>query len=241
MTQPQDQGNQSGAEGQQQQPAPQGQEQQNQQGLLDAEAQQGEQPPEGGESLDGDVMAQLTQQIQTLQATFQSEIDRRVNQVVSTLRREMGGQQQGQQPQDHGSGAPPVQGASVADVREARLEYRSAVEDEIRFLGAAERELASQIAAGLIRSELETGGDPDAVGRKVAKQVAAQIKSTRKLYEDKTVAALQRRGQLKESPTAQGQPLPSRQQTPGPGASYARAQQTAREMFPERFSQQQQS
>jgi hypothetical protein len=105
----------------------------------------------------------------------------------------------------------------------------------VKFLGAAERELASNIAAALLRERLEAGTRPDTAGREVAKVVADQVKNLRTLYEDRTVAELRKRGQLMDTPGAKGQPLPGGQAPLQPGNAYAAGQTLAREMFPNRF------
>jgi hypothetical protein len=95
-------------------------------GLLDAEAQrQAEQQGDQGEQQQtAPTVESLQAQLTDMQSQFQSEVDRRVNQVVSTLRSEMARAQQAPPPQQQGAPPPQQQvsgGQSTsADLREAQ-------------------------------------------------------------------------------------------------------------------------
>lgn len=168
---------------------------------LSGDDDQGEQP-QGQQQTGGGLTAADVEAL--IERRVQSEVDRRIN---ARLQDRLAGQQQGGQQEQ----APPQQavssGASRADMREARSVYREVVTDEVRFLGPEERDLATTLATGLLADRLARGEDPDLAGSAVAREVAAQIKKTRSMYEKKTVAGLQRRGQLAANEQQTGQPV----------------------------------
>lgn len=265
-------GNQQGAgQGDQQQQGqqpPQGQQPQTQTqpgGVLDQMAGQSgavvtppaqQQIPQPGHGQSTDPVLQA---IQGLEQRMTAEIDRRINGVAQTLRREIpgGGQQQGNggqgQPQQQWGGGgnggqqPPQQGQpqqqeqqrpvfTSADLQEARSTYRDFIGDEVQFLGAAERDLAATIAIGLIQTGLIDGQRPDQLGRDVAAKVAEQVKAARGLYETKTIEGLRVQGLLKDGvqPQQQGQPLPGGQNGPGAQSGFAAGAAKAAALFPGR-------
>jgi hypothetical protein len=254
----------------QQQPGqqpPQGQQpQQPQQGFLNQDALLPQQQDPNGQQPQGtppgqqvpqnapDVQAIITQAMQQMT----SEIDRRINGVVGTLRREFApagqpqqqypGQQPYQQPyQGQPQGQPPAPqqgqpqpvftGPSNADLSEARGTYRDFIGDQVtQFLGPQEREFAQDLANALITERLGTGGRADEVGKDVAKAVGDRVKQLRDMYESKTTEALRRRGMLKDDGQG-GMPLPGGQQQAGATNGYAAAQQRARDMHKNRLPQ----
>ncbi len=140
-----------------------------------------------------------------------SEIDRRVNQVVQTLNRryqqgrqqqgnqgggqqggQNGGQQHGQQGQqgqhDHAPATDP--GA----VREARMAFREYLNDEFKPISPVEREFAVNIGTAVLGSRDLVDADPDQVGRDVAKQTAQAMLAARKAVRDATIAQLRKAG-----------------------------------------------
>jgi hypothetical protein len=187
-----------------------------------------------------------------MQAQFASELDRRINQVVSTLRREMSVPQQHQppapaqpvpaEPARPAAQVPVLVGPSPLDLQEARSVYREFVADQVTFLGPQEREFAQSLASAEIMARLGSGDRPEVAGRDVAGRVAATVKSLRDMYEKATVEALRKRGQLQQTPgTAPGaQPIPG-QPLPGAGQGWADGEVRARQMYANRLPQAQPS
>lgn len=202
-------------------------EQQDQPGLLDQEADRDDE----GDEPDGQGQQQQPQaglSAEDVARIVESALDRRINAVLKDRRR--------QTTQTPAQPSRPT-GPSESDVREARSVFREYVGDEIRFLGNAERDLASQIAGGMIRDRLAQGGvDPEHVGAEVARDVAKQVKALRKHYEDRTVAALRRSGQI--TATAPGQPLKG-PTTPNAESGFKAGAAKAAELFADRMPKQQ--
>lgn len=232
-----------------------GQEQQNPQGgLLDdptlGDEDQGQDGPDDNQGQqNGDAPTGFAEQLaameQRLAASFQSEMDRRINQVVTRQRQGGGGgvQQDAQQQPRQGSGggtATPVPAA--ADFREARYAYQAYVNDEIRFLSADERAYAADLAAAALPSRLTSGEDPDQAGRVVAADVAKRVKSLRAMYERRVVSALQKKGALAgDYGRPAGQPNTQQQiQSTGGNGDWSKGEERAKQMFAHRFAQNQQ-
>jgi hypothetical protein len=157
-----------------------------------------------------DVAAELRR----MQDTFASEIDRRVNSVVGTLRREFQqvGQQQQGQGQQGGQQAPAqqqwqppaVSGPDPNDVREARMAARETLTATFPFIHTAERELAAELMAAQINQQMLRGdGTPDQIGTRAAAAVAERLTALRGVYEAATVNSLRQRGQIAQ-PAGQG-------------------------------------
>jgi hypothetical protein len=210
-------------------------------GLLDAEAQrQAEQQGDQGEQQQtAPTVESLQAQLTDMQSQFQSEVDRRVNQVVSTLRSEMARAQQAPPPQQQGAPPPQQQvsgGQSTsADLREARMVYREFVNESVKFLGPEERALAADLSAAQLQQAVTGGMDPDTAGRHVAAEVSKRIKDARGMYETSVVNALRRTGQLQERTDAVGSSVRYGQQVsaggkPDAGSSYAKGAAMAKEI-----------
>jgi hypothetical protein len=215
-----------------------GQQEQGQQpgGLLAGEAAlqaEGEGQQQTGEQSPPTVEG-LRAELGELRGSFQSEVDRRVNQVVSTLRGEMArlGSQQppsaAQPPQPAAVPSPvgPPQQVSNADLREARMVYREYVNESLQFLGPQERALAQDLSQAQLLSAVQSGMDPDTAGRHVASQVTSRITEARGMYEQSVLNALRRSGQLTEggggsSSVRQGQQV-SAGRTPDTASSFAK-------------------
>jgi hypothetical protein len=209
-------GDQSGTGQQQQSQAPGG--------LLAGEAAlqaEGEgQQQSSGEQAPATVEG-LRAELDGLRTSFQSEVDRRVNQVVSTLRGEMARLGPTQPPSAAQpppiAATPPLAGppqVSNADLREARMVYREYVNESLQFLGPQERALAQDLSQAQLLSAMQSGMDPDTAGRQVASQVTARITDARGMYEQSVVNALRRSGQLTEgnggaSSVRHGQQVPA--------------------------------
>lgn len=222
--------------------------------LLDDEStrqqgdQQGDQTggtgDEGGAATGAIDIAAITASVTAaLEARFDSIADRRVNALLKAQNRNTGQQQQGQGGQQQGQGqqqqqAPEHDGPNVADVREARAEYREAVSDEITFLGTQERSVAADLAASLIQMRLASGEDPTQAGLGAARDVAVKVKALRKHYEDRTIAALRRKGLLAADGRGDGQ-IVKGDPNPGSASGFKAGADKAAAMFPERMPKQQ--
>lgn len=166
---------------------------------------------DGGDGGDGggdgqqqqvDVGAIVDQLEQRLGDRFDSIADRRVNALLKEMRKQggQGGSEGGGGSGDGGDGAGGAaeqRGPDPQVVRAARLAYREYVGTEFKPISNVERDFAADLAALLIPVEVAKAGpdaDDDAIGRAVAKTVGEKVKTLRKHYEEKTVAALKRRG-----------------------------------------------
>jgi hypothetical protein len=206
--------------------------QQQQGSLLEADAddlngsnddgqQQGQQQQTG--QIDTNALVQQLEE--RLGSRFDAIADRRVNALLNAHRQSLGQQQQQGQQQQNGS--PGVQNgqqdqsqqqprpASASDLRAARLAFREYVGDEVKFISAEERAFAMDLGSALLVQQAQHGiDDEDRAGRTVAAEVAKKVKDLRKHYEDRTVAALRRRGVLTDQQTGGGHQQ-SRQQSGG--------------------------
>lgn len=168
---------------------------------------------------------------------FQSEVDRRVTQVVQRFTGQQGaappappappagGDGGGQQVQPPAPAAPVV---PQVNVREARSVGRETLSDALgNFLGPDERALATSLLAAEIGQRISSGEtDEDRIGQQAAQAVAEQIQKVRAMYETSTVAALRRRGALVDQPgqaPGGGPSGPSTPQTMSRGAQRAAA------------------
>jgi hypothetical protein len=84
------------------------------------------------------------------------------------------------------------------DQREARLAFRDYFGGDGRSLSTTERELANTLARVEIGTRLDEHGDPDRAGREAADRISDQLTEFRRLVEKQTVAALRKRGALRE-------------------------------------------
>jgi hypothetical protein len=185
-------------------------------------------------------------QLAALQQQFASELDRRINQVVSTLRREMAPQPDPQvapppAPQPAAPVAPAQvgqSGPSPLDLQEARSVYRDFVGDQVTFLGPQEREFAQALASAEIASRIAAGERPESAGREAAGKVAGTVRELRDMYEKATVEALRKRGQLLQAAGGApgAQPVPGQPQ-PGAGQGWSAGQERARQMYANRLPQ----
>jgi hypothetical protein len=185
---------------------------------------------------------QVQQMLAQAAAAAQSETDRRVNQVVGTLRSEFaqtlqaaGVAPQGQvgQPQPQGQPAGSQSAPSASNLQEGRSAYREFVNDEVKFLGPAERELAQSISGVLLAERIGQGESPERAGRAVARDVATQIKAIRSMYESQVLGALAARGV--QLPAVGGQqplqPGQASQQLAGQASGFATGAAKAQEMY----------
>lgn len=210
----------------------------------------------GGQQQGQDVtLESLAAQLGSLQQTFTSQLDQRINQVTGTLRREFGqrgqGQQQdqgqqggdaGQQGQGRAAGQPV--GPDQADVREARSVARDALNDGgFRFVDPAERQLAMSMVNNEVAQRLAAGADPDTAGAQAATAAVAELKKLRGAYESATLAALRTQGRLVEAPGTQqrvaGMPLVAGAVTGQPNAvgAFQQGQADAARLLPGRVRQ----
>jgi hypothetical protein len=148
------------------------------------------------------------------QAAFQSELDRRVNQIVNGRGRQQNGgqgngqqgngQQNGQEPPVQQPSAPAVDWQREQDIREARSAFREYVGDAVKFLGPDERALAHALGQQALSSVSDIAS-PDIVGKQIADSVASQLTKVRELYKNATINVLKAKGQYVEEPgTAPG-------------------------------------
>jgi hypothetical protein len=84
------------------------------------------------------------------------------------------------------------------DQREAGLVFRDYLAGDGRTLATSEREIATSLSRGEITARLDEHGDPDRAGREAAERVTDQLAKFRRLVEKQTVAALRKRGALRE-------------------------------------------
>ncbi|MFE2751570.1 hypothetical protein ACFXGA_06155 [Actinosynnema sp. NPDC059335] len=141
-----------------------------------------------------------------LEREAQRIADRTVNAVLREIRgaRRQGdrGNQRGGRDQrrdrDDDRGAADS-GPDPADLREARLAFREYLGDQYRPGTPTEREIAAELGGALIREHLVTGGgDPDRAARTAADTVANRLRAHRRAIERQTVAALRKRGALRD-------------------------------------------
>ncbi|QGJ96461.1 hypothetical protein SEA_BEATUSCOMEDENTI_22 [Arthrobacter phage BeatusComedenti] len=142
-----------------------------------------------------DVAALVAQGIQAampaLMQGVTSEIDRRINSAISKTTRKGGTVQP-----SAGGGSTVTTSQDL--VRGARMSFREYLPGEIKLLSNEERKLATDYANGLLAQAAAKGfDDDDATGREVAEKTAAFLKSSRKLYTERTKKALERSGALK--------------------------------------------
>lgn len=142
-----------------------------------------------------DISAVLDDFSEKLMGRVTSEIDRRINGALNKRNRKTGDDDQ----DDKQKGAP-----VVADVRSARLSFREAVTEEIRFISPEERQFGVEYGRLLIAAEAAKGfEDPDLVGEAAAVKVAEKLKELRKYYSNRTRAVLKQQGALKEQKDGQ--------------------------------------
>jgi hypothetical protein len=199
---------------------------------------------DGGDGDDDAVNDLLDRLEKRLEKRFDSIADRRTNALLKEIRKQTnsGGKDDDADDGDDddspkGRSKTRTTGPSKADVREGRMVYREFVGEKIKFLGDVEREHATTLAGSLIAAKIQSGTDPEDAGREAADEVAKTLRSLRKHYEGKTLAALKRRGLLPEDGRGDGQP-PSRSGPPGAGSSFKKGQDKAAEMFADRQPQQ---
>lgn len=229
-----------------------------------AEGQQGQadqgQQAGGGQQQGAPTLESIAAQLAAMPSQFQSELDRRINQAVSTLDRRYGGQGQQQAPggqqqdQDQGqqSGQRDGQGRFVQhpagpdphDLREARTVCRDALNDGIKFLDPVERQLAMSIAQPELEQRLADGASVDAAGAAAAAEALGQIRKLRGTYERATLSALEAQGRLVRAPGTEqrlaGMPMstvPTGQ--PNHVGAYQQGAAMAAQVLPGRVRQQQ--
>jgi len=204
--------------------------------LNDDGQQQQEGDDDGQQQTQGVDVAEIVSQLEErLGARFDAIADRRVNQLLRRQRQGgqgSGGQQRSQQQQEE---SPPTSSPEV--VRATRLAFREYVADEVKFISSEERAFAMDLGAALMAQEANRGiEDEDEVGRRLAKDVAQRVKTLRKHYEDRTVAALKRKGLL---PEKEGQPLRSVSGPKGTQTEFEKGAELAKQRFGGRLPSQQ--
>jgi hypothetical protein len=203
-----------------------------------------------GSTVDADAIAAALEK--RLESRFDSIADRRVNALLKEIRKQAGsgggsgggndggdagGADDGDSGRTNRSG-----GIDPTVLRGARLAYREYVSGELKPISNVERDFATDLANLMLPSLIAKAGDDaddDAIGRDVAKQVGEKVLALRKHYEDKTVAALKRRGMLKDVDPSQqgggttrpGQPPAAASGKKGEGSDFAKGAALAQEMF----------
>lgn len=154
--------------------------------------------------------------------------DKRINQVLDK-KGAAGGSDDGKGGDDKGA-AQGASGPDAAQVRGARLAFRDYIDTEMGgYLGNEERAFVNDLGKATITGLAEID-DEDQVGRQVAASVAQQVKGLRKFYEQRTKAALKRKGLLKDSDKG-GQAEQSGAGGVGPKTELDRGAAKAAEMF----------
>lgn len=151
------------------------------------------------------------------QAKFQSEMDRRINQVVRKLKSGTddkagdgkGGGKAGQGKQQEADGDEQLR---RLDAREARMAMRDSLGGATSGWTEAEKQLAADLGKAQLPGLLETD-DPDEAGSKAAAAAVEKVAALRTEIEKALVAKLKRKGLLKTdgqpgggSPSGQRQP-----------------------------------
>jgi hypothetical protein len=144
-----------------------------------------------------DVDQVIDKVTERLAERFDSIADRRVNALLKEIRKQEPEGKDDTDEKDESKGT--ETGSSTGLLRGGRLAFKEYLTDEVKFLGAEEREMAIDLGnrevAALAASGIE---DEDRIGREAAKTVADRVKKTRKFYEDRTIRALKRKGRLIE-------------------------------------------
>lgn len=191
---------------------------------------------EGDDDGDGGGGDDLTP---AMQAAIEREAnriaDRRINQILSDRDRDRRGstrdRDRDRDDEETRSGRVRVRDSAL---REARLAYREYVGDEVKFVSREERAYAADLAAGLLRDRLAAGEDVEDAGRAVARDVAGRVQALRRTYERGVIDRLKSRGHLPGDFKVKSQPKRS-EDKPGPGSTFKKGEERAREQFPERF------
>ena len=183
---------------------------------------------EGGKkTLEQLVAAGIAAALPQIQASFQSEMDRRINGAVKKVAGKTPAPKDGDNDED------PV-AAPVADVRGARVAFREYLPDEIKFFSTEERELGMAFGQSQIKAAALAGfDDEDEVGKNVATATAEFIKKARNLYSARTRRVLKQQGALKDQPAG---PAGTGGDAPDSLAAIRQAaEKKDRELFPERY------
>lgn len=129
----------------------------------------------------------------------ESRIDKRVTGLMNKLEKRLNALGvQKQTPASQKKQTPASTATVTADARMARLAYREAIGDDgFKFRGADERELANDLAKGLIAAAIAEGeDDEDEIGASVAEKVRDRIVKARQSQAARTKASLRRQGLL---------------------------------------------
>lgn len=197
---------------------------------------------EGSGGGNGDIQSQIASAVaaavKKVEAKFNAETDRRVNQALAKQRKKLGVDDEEEDEDDGGKPKSRRKETPVADVRSARLAFRESLPEQIKILGPDERQLATEIGQALIRSRgFEGFDDADEVGEEVAAQTAELLKKARKFYSDRTKRVLEKSGALKEQPS--GQSGNGSGQPDTVANAYEAAKKRDMQLFPERYQNQQ--
>ena len=213
----------------------------NDSGAADGDADEDEDGTGG--SGNGDLSTQITAAVEAAmviaQRRFEAETDRRVNKALAKVQgkgKPAAKDSDEDEDEDSGSGR---QARPAADVRGARIAFREYLPDEIKLFSTEERQLATDFGQNLIRSKaLEGFDDEDQMGLEAAKQTAAFLTRARNLYSSRTKRVLEKQGAL--VPQGGGQSPSGGQAGQTAGNAFELALKKDRELFPERYANQQQ-
>jgi hypothetical protein len=199
----------------------------------DDDADGGQSGAGGSRSIEQQIADGIAAALPSIQASFQSEIDRRVNGALNKVRGKAPAKKD-----DDGDGTDQGRTAPVADVRGARIAFREYLPDTIKLLGPEERSFANDYGQNLIRARAHSGfDDEDQTGREVAEATAEQIRKLRSFYSARTKRVLEAQGAL----VAQGGgQAPNGTAAPSSlGSAFEAAQKKDRELFPHRYADKQ--
>jgi hypothetical protein len=118
-----------------------------------------------------------------LEANFQAELDRRINRLTRTLRREFAGGEDDEPRGGRGKRRRRRQQDDDGDLdfsdRDARLAATELIRDELPRMTSAEREISRSLLAEEIRKRRTSGDDEDTVGEDAAQKVIELMKASR--------------------------------------------------------------
>lgn len=190
--------------------------------IPEGEEGKGEGEGKGGEGKTEDKRSDLEKALDAQAEKMRAELDEREKKTFDRLADasgkqlrnllkghlgDKGDEGKGDEGKGKGEAKPDPEAAARAEadakrlLRDSRSAFKDILGDDVKFLGAPERELAMTLGSGLIVQAIGGGeSDEEAIGRNAAQTVAKQLREARKFYEARTRAGLKRDGLLVETP-----------------------------------------